>query len=103
MQPEKQIQNDILAWFAKLEEEGYPIIYDRRQAGGFSYKKGIPDVWASYDGRHIEIEVKVPEKELRPMQEKFKLKCQQRNTLYLCAKSLQDVKNFIKEHFYENV
>ena len=98
MQPEKQIQNDILAWFDKLEHEGRPIIFDRRQAGGFSYKKGIPDVWAAYNGRHIEVEVKVPGKELRPMQEKFALRCKQMNTLHIVAYSVEQVKEFFKEN-----
>lgn len=94
MTPEKYLQNNILSYLESLEKEGHPIFYERRQAGGFSYKKGIPDIYAVYDGIHIEIEIKAPGGELSTMQEKFRDKCKKRNISWICVDSLEDFKNF---------
>lgn len=98
MTPEKKVQNGILNYFKKLEEAGKPIFYQRRQAGGFNYRMGIPDLYAVYDGRHVEIEVKQPGGELSPLQEKFRDKCKRLNILWMCAESLEEVKRFFYEH-----
>lgn len=98
MTPEKKVQNAILHYLKDLSEAGYPVMFDRRQAGGFSYKMGIPDVWASIDGRHIEIECKrFDGGELSSMQEKFKKKCKLANIPYIEAHSLEDVINVIQK------
>ena len=65
---EKEIQNEILNYLETLEKANFPILHDRRQAGGFNYKMGIPDVWAVINGIHLEIECKAPGKHLRTMQ-----------------------------------
>lgn len=95
MTPEKRVQNQILNYLHSLEKEGYPIFYERRQAGGFSYKMGIPDIYAVVNGRHLEIEVKQPGGQLRPMQEKFRDKCQAINISWVCADNLDDVKKIV--------
>lgn len=56
MTPEKQIQNKILKFLKDLPD----CYVERRQAGGLSYKVGMPDVWCLYAGTHVEIEVKAP-------------------------------------------
>lgn len=94
MTPEKKVQTDILKYFKKLKDAGKPIFYERRQAGGFSYKMGIPDVYVVYNGRHVEIEVKQPGGQLSPLQEKFRDMCKRNNILWICAESLEDVKRF---------
>lgn len=99
MTPEKKIQNLIIDYFKNLKKMGLPARIERRQAGGFSYKMGIPDLYAVYNGYHIEIEVKSNNGQLRPMQIKWKEQCIKDNTLYICAKSLDDVKNFMYQHF----
>ena len=58
MTPEKRVQNKIVDYLHALEDEGFPIFVERRNAGGFSYKKGIPDLYAVINGQHVEIEVK---------------------------------------------
>lgn len=99
MTPEKAVQNKILAYLKQLEHEGKPVISERREAGGFAYKMGIADVWASIDGRHIEIEVKRPGGELRTMQEKWRDRCKAANILWCCCDSILGFKVFIAEHF----
>lgn len=95
--PETLIQTKILNYLKKLKESNEPIFYERRQAGGLSYKKGIPDIYAVYDGIHIEIEVKTPTGELSTMQEKFRDRCKQINCLWICATSVDDVKEIINK------
>ena len=100
MTPEKRVQNSLMSYMSKLETDGHPIFFERRQAGGFSYKMGIPDLYAVYDGQHIEIEVKAPGCNLRPMQIKFKQQCEQKNILYICCSDLQDLRQFFINEFF---
>lgn len=99
MTPEKRIQNSIINYLKQLEDNGIPIWYDRRQAGGFSYHKGMPDLYAVYNGQHIEIEVKRIGGSLEPLQIKWRDKIIKRGGYYLCADSVDDVKLFFRLHF----
>ena len=99
MTPEKKVQNDIINYLTMLINQGHPLFFERRQAGGLSYKKGIPDLYAVYDGKHIEIEVKAPDGELSSMQIKFKQKCKRLNILWICADSLDLFIEFLVKNF----
>ena len=92
MTPEKKVQNNIVDYLKSLEKQGFPVMVERRQAGGFSYKMGIPDLYAVINGIHLEIEVKRPGGQLRPMQEKYKQKCIDKNIAYVCADNVDIVK-----------
>ena len=102
MTPEKRVQNSIVAYLKSLEEEGLPVYVERRQAGGFSYKMGIADLYAVVDGKHVEIEVKQPGGSLRPMQEKWRDRCHAKNILWICAASKEEVKDFIEKLLKES-
>ena len=56
MTPEKQVQNKIVGFLKTLPD----CFVERRNAGGFGYHAGVPDVWFVYRGRHVEVEVKAP-------------------------------------------
>lgn len=99
MTPEKKVQNKILDYLKTLEKEGYPVYSERRQAGGFSYKTGIADVYAVINGKHIEIEVKAPGGKLKPMQEKWRDRCKKNNILWVCVDNINDFQFFIQENF----
>lgn len=100
MTPEKRVQNQIVDYLHKLEDEGFPIFVERRNAGGFSYKKGIPDLYAAINGQHVEIEVKREYGgELSTMQLKFRDLCKKRKIVWICAKSVDDVKKLVEELF----
>lgn len=71
MTPEKEVQNKILEELHNMRDEGLPIFFERRQAGGISYKKGMPDIYVVFNGIHIEIEVKRLGGHLSTMQEKW--------------------------------
>mgnify|MGYP007043623615 CR=1 FL=1 len=53
--PEQKVQNSIEKYLKSNN-----IFYEKRQAGGFNYKKGIPDLYFVFNGEHIEIEIKKP-------------------------------------------
>lgn len=99
MTPEKRVQTSCINYLKSLKDKGHPLLIERRQAGGFSYKMGIPDVYFVYDGRHIEFEVKAPGKSLSTMQEKWRDKCKALNILWLCADDVQQLKDFMLQHF----
>lgn len=44
------------------------IFFEKRQAGGFQYRKGIPDLYFVFNQEHIEIEIKDPNGSPSPMQ-----------------------------------
>lgn len=97
MTPEKKVQNSIINYLKKLKENDEPLFFERRQAGGFSYKKGIPDLYAVYYGLHIEIEVKKVGGKLSTMQEKFRDMCYKNRIKYICVDNINDFINFMNE------
>lgn len=97
MTPEKYVQDDIIKYLKELKKQGYPLFFERRQAGGFSYRRGICDLYAVYNGIHIEIEVKAIGGQLSSDQEKWKNSCEKLNIPYICAYSLEEFKNFLKK------
>lgn len=95
---EAKVKSSITNYFKKLQDEGIPIYWDCRQAGGFAYKMGAPDIYVVLNGVHIEIEVKQQHGSRRAMQEKFAERCDKLwNIKYLCSYSLVETKAFIEE------
>ena len=95
MTPEKRVQNKILEYLRKLENEGKRIFFQRRQAGGFSYHKGLPDIYCVYNGIHIEIEVKAPGGHQSEMQIKWQKRFEEIGIKYICCSDLNDLRVFI--------
>lgn len=95
MTPEKKVQNAIVNYLNKLQKAGLPVFVERRNAGGFSYKMGIADLYAVINGYHIEIEVKQPGGEASMMQLKHKARCKQLGILYMCADNVNVVKETV--------
>ena len=98
MLQEKKVQNDIVYYLKRLSTQ-HPILVERRQAGGFSYKKGIPDLYAIINGIHLEIEVKAPGKTLTVMQEKYKRKCERLNIAWCCVDNIYAFKQYLYNKF----
>ena len=67
MTPEQKIQNKILA-ILKEAAKTYPMYFEKRQAGGYVYRAGLPDIWGLVNGRHFEVEVKAPGENPGPLQ-----------------------------------
>lgn len=96
MTPEKYIQNDICKYLKSLEDKNLPVFWERRQAGGFSYKKGIPDLYAVINGVHVEIEVKAPGGSRSSRQDAFERMCKERSIVYICTDNVEDVKKLVQ-------
>ena len=96
MTPEKRVQNAIVDYLNELQKSGKAVFVERRNAGGFSYKKGIPDLYAVINGIHLEIEVKQPGASLETMQEKYRDKCKRLNIAWVCADCLEDVSRIVE-------
>lgn len=95
---ENKIQQQVINYVKKLENEGYPIFYERRQAGGFNYKKGRPDLFVVYNGIHIEVEMKKIGGKQSSMQEKFENRCKEKyNCHYICCDNLDDFIEYLKK------
>ena len=105
MTPEKIVQNKIVKYLQSLASKGLPVYVERRQAGGFSYKVGIADLYAVINGQHVEIEVKRPGGTLRPMQEKWRDQCKAKNIAWFCVDSedLSDLKEFVNKKLKETI
>lgn len=56
--PESPVVEGVMDFLEAVD--GHKVIVFRRQAGGLSYKKGLPDVYATVDGIHVEVECKAP-------------------------------------------
>lgn len=97
MTPETKVKNDILKYLSELQKQKQPIFFERRQACGGNYKKGIPDIYAVYRGIHVEIEVKAENGHLSTMQEKFAIFCRSNQVKWVCAKSVEDVARILDE------
>ena len=97
MTPETKVKNDILKYLSSLQKQGQPIFFERRQACGGNYKKGIPDIYAVYKGIHVEIEVKAEKGSLSAMQEKFAIFCRLNQVRWVCARSVDDVAEILDQ------
>lgn len=96
MTPEKRVQTPILRYLKRLQDEGKPVFFERRQAGGASYKMGIPDIYAVIAGKHLEIEVKAPGGKMSPMQEHWRDKFKSLGIAWICTDKLQDVIDIVE-------
>lgn len=89
--PEKKVQDKIVEYLKSLKEKGHPIYLERRQAMGLGYKEGLPDLWVSYNGVHIEIECKQLEGSVRTRQEKWEREFKHIGIIYIRPDSAQEV------------
>ena len=88
--PEKKVQNKIIEYLKHLRKTNHPIEFERRQAGGFNYDKGKPDIWVVYNGIHIEIEIKSETGKLSINQIKWKQRFEKINCEYLVVDSFDN-------------
>ena len=91
MGPEKKIQNKIQKTLKSLG-----IYVERRQISGVGAKRGKPDLWIVYKGRHIEIEVKAPGGELSTMQITQIEKFRSENVPCIVVESVEEVLEYLE-------
>lgn len=87
--PEQKVQNKIIKFLKDKD-----IYYEKRQAGGFTYRSGLPDVWFIYKGKHVEVEVKSATGGRSPLQIKWGDYFIQHNTLYTYVNSFEEFLEF---------
>lgn len=98
MTPEQKVQTKIISWLKTLRDQGLPIFYEKRQAGGFSYKKGIPDIYGCYAGQHFEVEVKRPGGSRSALQEKFEQIMINAGAKYAVINDAEEFKAWFKDN-----
>lgn len=99
MTPEKRVQNRIFEILNDLKSRGAPIYCERRQAGGFSYKSGLPDLWFVYDGVHVEVEVKSATGSMSSLQETWEREFKRINTKHICCNNGAEFAEVLKNTF----
>lgn len=90
---EARVKRQICAYLKSLQN----CHWERRNAVGLNYKKGIPDLWCVHNGKHYEIEVKDIHGTTSVMQDKYRRILQDAGCIYILAMKVEDVKNIIKE------
>ena len=95
MTPEQRVQTKIIELLKLIPG----LVYERRQAGGFNYRKGAPDIWAVYQGKHIEIEVKAPGGQPSSLQLLKEEQFTKAGALYWRGDNVKDFAKFIYTHF----
>ena len=93
--PEKKIQNKIID-FLKTHKDLY---YERRQAGGYSYRAGLPDIWFLFKGTHVEVEVKADKGFPSPLQVAKEIELKNAGCLYWRGTSVDDFIAFFNNYF----
>ena len=89
--PESKVKKKIHDYLTKLEKEGKPVYHEVREAGGLTYKKGLPDLWVVVNGLHFEIEVKAEDGRRSTLQYKWEEIFRKRHIIYACVNSVEEV------------
>lgn len=94
---ESKVKKKVTNYLEALKAQGDPIYFERREAGGFGYKEGLPDLWCSYNGIHIEIELKQLEGEARTRQEKWERDFRKAGSLYIRPYTFEEFRAWFEE------
>lgn len=94
--PEQKVQNKIEKYLKWLQGEGEQVFFEKRQAGGFTYRKGIPDLYVVVKGTHIEFEIKRVGGEPTPMQIMWQRKLKVWGVQSYIVESVKEVKAIIE-------
>lgn len=102
---EKNLLKNVTNFLKKLESEGKPVFWERRQAGGFNYRIGIPDLYVVTNGIHKEIELKDPKLkqfEYKPEQVLWQNKFKKVNIESIISNDFEEIKTFILKNLKNN-
>lgn len=98
MAQEKNLQNRVMNYLKSLKDAGVSISYGKREALGFSYKDGIPDVFFDTPSHHCEIELKAPGGKPSAIQLKWELLCKRKGVPYLRSSDYKKIVEFINNN-----
>ena len=94
--PERKVKDEIAAYLQKRSTAGDKIYGEAREAGGYTYKKGLPDIWIVYNGIHLEVEIKGPRGVRSPMQVKWEQIFNRLGIRYCCVSSVEELDTILK-------
>lgn len=95
---ESQIQKSFINYLKKLQKEGKNIFYEKRQAGGYIYRKGIPDLYIVINSIHIEVEIKKEGGERSNLQFRWEKYFNKISIPYYVCDNLEEFKKIIKKY-----
>ncbi len=97
---EAKLTDELLGWLKEKASEGAPLYWEHRSGSvGWSYKMGVPDLWVSANGHHLEIELKAPNGKLSAAQEKFSWRCRSSwNIPHIVPRTLKEATDFIESY-----
>lgn len=96
--PETKVKKEIKKYLKRLSDEGQLIYSEVREAGGYQFRKGLPDMWALINGVHLEIEIKRPDGGRRStMQLKWAEIFDHLGVPYCCVDSPEQLDDVIKK------
>ena len=95
--PEGKVKKQITDYLDEMIAQGGPIYWERRNATGLGYKKGLPDIWMCYNGIHIEVEIKTEKGSRSAMQETWERYFVDHSISYILAHSLTEFKDKLLE------
>lgn len=99
---EGHLTEQCIKYLKSLESQGVPIYWEHRSGtGGFSYKKGIPDLFVVINGIHIEVELKAKNGKRSSMQDKWAYKFSILHIHYVCPHSLNEFVEYISQFICE--
>lgn len=87
-----------MEYLKALKDSGVNITYAKREALGFSYKDGIPDVYFDTPNYHCEMELKAPDGKPSSIQLKWELLCKRKGQPYLRSHNYKEIVEFINKH-----
>lgn len=96
---ERLILNKTINYLKKLSKEKLNVYWERRQAGGYNYKIGLPDLWLVINGYHYEIEFKSDEEKIYYKSEQlyWQNKFKKIKIESIISNNWEEIKKFIDE------
>lgn len=86
MTPEGKVLSAI-STFLRSEMKKGRCYFERRNAVGLNYHKGVPDIWLTKNGKHYEIEIKRPGGVRSTLQYKYEEIFKKLGCIYACVDS----------------
>ena len=93
MTPEGKVLSAVTSYL-RIEMKNGRCYYERRNAVGLNYRKGIPDIWFTKNGKHYEVELKRPGGTRSTLQYKYEKIFKELNTEYVCIDSFEKFLEF---------
>lgn len=99
MKQETNLKNKIFNYLNSISQSDFPLLVFRRQAGGFSYNAGLPDLFFVWDGQHVEVELKAPDGKIRNLQLKWFEKFARKNITMFIVDNFESFKSTFENKF----